>query len=294
MSKSTPILVDADIDNWHKLDYHELCTMFPPMSDAEYDALTANMKAQGYLRSDPIILVDMSSEEHGRVEMILDGRNRHMAAMDANVVPNFMLYTGDDPVGFVTSRNMDRRHLTTGQRASVASKLATYRVGDNQFSGGVTRKEAAAQLETTETAIKRYRAVEAADPALAAAIDSGAMTLNAAYSQVKGQAEVAKEKPKETNVVPLKEGADEPKPPETSSKGNRPDPDEKMGSTNMEFDGNKDKGVFEVWWEPSTGKVMFQLGTAKNAIGLRPDTAEAIFDKLERVLNAIGTQEESD
>ena len=283
------ILTDVTdgLDNWHRLDYHDLCTIFPPMTDHEYDSLVASMKNTGYLRSDPIILVEQVDEKGKNPELvILDGRNRHLAAMDASVAPNFMLYVGEDPVGFVTSRNMDRRHLTTGQKASIASKLAKKRVGDNQFSGEMSRKKAAKQMDTTETAVKRFRIVEKADPALAAAVDSGTMTLNAAYQQVKGEAEVAEQRPEET-TVPEKPGASDPKPPEQSAKGNRPDPNEKMGSTNMDFDGTKEP-VYSVWYDNESGKVVFEFGEHRHE--MRPDTAEALFGDLETVLGAIGEE----
>jgi len=38
-------------------------------------------------------------------------------------------YTGNDPLGFVVSLNLQRRHLDTSQRAMVASRLANMAEG---------------------------------------------------------------------------------------------------------------------------------------------------------------------
>ena len=62
---------------------------------------------------------------------VLDGRNRHRAAAVSGVPCPTCNYAGKDPVGFVISLNLKRRHLSELQRAMVAAKLATLRSGDN-------------------------------------------------------------------------------------------------------------------------------------------------------------------
>jgi hypothetical protein len=62
---------------------------------------------------------------------IIDGRNRYAACQKVGFpIDNFITqYEGSDPIGYVISANLRRRHLNTGQRAMIAAKLATAKVG---------------------------------------------------------------------------------------------------------------------------------------------------------------------
>ena len=72
---------------------------------------------------------------------ILDGRNREKACAIAGVTPRYEEYSGDDPIGFVISMNMKRRHLTVSQRAAIASELATATVGNPTFVPKITKRQ---------------------------------------------------------------------------------------------------------------------------------------------------------
>lgn len=54
---------------------------------------------------------------------ILDGRNRFAACELAGIVPNYEAYEGDDPAGYVLATNINRRHLSKGQKAMIAAKV---------------------------------------------------------------------------------------------------------------------------------------------------------------------------
>jgi hypothetical protein len=88
---------------------------------------------------------------------ILDGRNRYRAAQMAGVPYPTRTYDGDDPIGFVISMNLARRHLSESQRAMVAAKLATFTLGDNQHSEGLPIGRASELLNVGERSVARAR-----------------------------------------------------------------------------------------------------------------------------------------
>jgi hypothetical protein len=107
-----------------RYEFHPLANVLPLIEGAQFDDLVADIKASGL--HDPIVIHN---------DLILDGRNRYRACLAAGVDPVFVPYRGDDPVAFVISVNLRRRHLDESQRAMVAARLATLRLGDNQHSG---------------------------------------------------------------------------------------------------------------------------------------------------------------
>lgn len=181
----TPLFLEDD--EWNELQFHELCTFFPEMVEEDYESLKSSMSTNGFLKSDPIVVVDMN--EHAPVGTppdyrVLDGRNRFLAALDTATKPEFLQYVGDDPLGFVLSRNLGRRHLNTGQKAALAAKLATIEQGGNQFrEGGVTQSDAAAIVGIGEATLRRYRYVERMSPSLAEQVANGTLPLEKARSK---------------------------------------------------------------------------------------------------------------
>jgi hypothetical protein len=65
---------------------------------------------------------------------ILDGRNRYKACELANVEPIYRPYFGDDPLEYVVSLNLHRRHLTTSQKAMVAVEITNLKQGGDRRS----------------------------------------------------------------------------------------------------------------------------------------------------------------
>ena len=98
-----------------ELRFHPFADIFPLMEGTEFDELVADIK-EHELR-EPIVVHE---------DMVLDGRNRHRACLAAGVEPTFAPFLGDDPLAFVISANLRRRHLTESQRAMVAAKLASF------------------------------------------------------------------------------------------------------------------------------------------------------------------------
>jgi len=152
----------VDVAEWETLGLHDLCLAFPQMQDEEYEELVKSMESQGFLASDPIILIG----DEGDNWVILDGQNRRQAAIDAEVEPDFVEYRGKDPATYVMARNMNRRHLTAGQKAAIAAKFATMKQGDNQFRDEpvMTQKEASVAVGVGEASIRRFKKLEKDDP----------------------------------------------------------------------------------------------------------------------------------
>jgi ParB-like chromosome segregation protein Spo0J len=155
------------------LEFHPLADLFPLMEGAEFDDLVADIKANGL--HEPIVVYE---------EKVLDGRNRYRACVEAAVQPRFTAYTGDNPIAFVISLNLKRRHLNESQRAMVAAKLATLAHGQRQtgqLAAVPTQDEAAALLNVGDRSVRR--AVEVRDrgaDALISAVERGEISVSAA------------------------------------------------------------------------------------------------------------------
>jgi ParB-like chromosome segregation protein Spo0J len=206
------------------MKFHELANIFPMLGEEELTDLCADIKKNGL--TEPITLYE------GKV---LDGRNRVTACTKLKVKPKTVEYTGDDPLAFVLSKNLQRRHLTTSQRAMIAEKLATMRQGertDREPSAKlrkVPQAEAAKQLNVSERSIQEARKVRAkAVPEVAEAVEAGKMPVSAAAKLADAPPEeqreaVAKVKRGEKHV-PAKQQprrktvAKEPEPEQTESK----------------------------------------------------------------------------
>lgn len=76
--------------------------------------------------------------------------------------PLLVAYDGDDPLGFVISHNLHRRHLTEPQRAMVASKLAglsAHRPPESVGIPTVTQPEAAKLLNVSRDSVVQARKI---------------------------------------------------------------------------------------------------------------------------------------
>lgn len=117
---------------------HPAAELFPMMTGDEFTSLVESIKTQG-LREAVWLNADGD---------LLDGRNRVAACEKAGVQPTFRIYQGDDPLSFVVALNMDRRHLTAGQRAMLALKLVPMYEAEGlaaKSAGGGDKKSEAAR-----------------------------------------------------------------------------------------------------------------------------------------------------
>lgn len=96
------------------LQFHPAANIFP-LDDETLEELAEDIKQHG--QQVPVELCD------GK---ILDGRRRYMACRMADVEPDMVEVSPDDPVSYVLSLNLHRRHLTTTQRAMVAARAREF------------------------------------------------------------------------------------------------------------------------------------------------------------------------
>lgn len=94
-------------------EVHPAAGVFPMLGGRELAALAEDIAARG-------LLVPGARLSDG---LVLDGRNRAAACELAGVPMRWETYAGDDPVSYVVSVNVRRRHLTDGQRAMLAVEL---------------------------------------------------------------------------------------------------------------------------------------------------------------------------
>ena len=87
---------------------HPLSAAFPAMSDEDFQALKDDIEVNG--QREPVMLFE---------GMVLDGWHRYRACAELGLsVEKFTFSATDDPVAFVLSHNLHRRHLSASQRAA--------------------------------------------------------------------------------------------------------------------------------------------------------------------------------
>jgi len=84
---------EVSINNWENMELHPLCSLFPEMGEKDFDSLLESMKSNGFLSTDPIVVVFDDEEDEW---LVLDGQNRKIAARQTNVTPTFVQFKGED------------------------------------------------------------------------------------------------------------------------------------------------------------------------------------------------------
>jgi ParB-like chromosome segregation protein Spo0J len=92
-------------------EFHEAANIFP-LDEEHIDELAADIRKNG-LRV-PIETLD------GK---IIDGRRRHLACGRVGVKPTYRAVQEDDPIAYVLTLNLHRRHLTPSQAAMVGARV---------------------------------------------------------------------------------------------------------------------------------------------------------------------------
>jgi transposase len=175
-----------------ELSAHPLSELFPRMDAEELDSLGEDIKANGL--KEAIWLFE---------DKILDGNNRYSAGLKIGYrfketdFRQFDPKVQGDPLAFVVSQNLHRRHLTESQRATIAATLVTTKLGFNQYTRtGVTNEQAAKMLGVSVAIVKMAKDVAAkATPQIKEQVQKGELRLAAAKQIIK--------KPKEEQQAEL-------------------------------------------------------------------------------------------
>ena len=114
------------------MKFHPAANIFPLLEGAEFDALVEDIREYGQLESIWI---------HNR--KALDGRNRYRACEKLGLDCDVQEWEGDDPLAFVISLNLKRRHLNESQRAMVAARIANRKDGQRGPGAKTKTKKAA-------------------------------------------------------------------------------------------------------------------------------------------------------
>ncbi|HVC98316.1 MAG TPA: hypothetical protein VND64_31895 [Pirellulales bacterium] len=155
------------------MKFHPFANVFPLMSEGDLKELAADIEAHG--QREPIYTYE---------GQILDGRNRFNACRMAKRQPWFEAWEGDgpgnddgapgpggDPVAFVVSKNLRRRHLDESQRAIVAAKLAVLKQGRKPLRSGVDPAQVVTSKASPKVPIGTFDRPEASDVTISQAAE---------------------------------------------------------------------------------------------------------------------------
>jgi len=198
---------------------HPLSAAFPAMSDDEFAGLVADIEANG--QRDPAVMFE---------GMVLDGWNRARGCDQlAQPLLTVDLPEGTDPVAYVLSRNLHRRHLTASQRAMAVAACAKWLPVGQPMNSAATAllsestepagKSLAALAEdagvSRRTMAQAAKVVKQGAPEVAKAVKDGAMPVEraaeiAALPQGEQAAAAAaprpEPKPRQPKAAPVNDG----------------------------------------------------------------------------------------
>ncbi len=138
------------------VEVHPAADLFPRMSAGEFEELKADIGTNG--QRVPITYWG---------GMLLDGRHRYRACQELGIDPEEEELDEDlvpDPVAWVLSTNLHRRHLSETQREVVAAKVATLGHGGDRKSTDIkgqicpSTDQAAEQLNVKPRSVKNAKA----------------------------------------------------------------------------------------------------------------------------------------
>lgn len=215
------------------LAFHDYANLFPLIEGQEFYDLAEDIRVNGL--QDRVVLIGDGADGH----LILDGRNRYRALcwivstqeplgagwrggrtgfsegdiltiedlldVSSHLFNVFHPQFDGDPLAFVLSKNLNRRHLDESQRAMVAARLGRLGRGGDRTKGSIEPLSAdrrADMLNVARESVKRAQAVQDhAVPEISEAVDRGHLAVSAAAElatqPAERQAEIVKALPRD-------------------------------------------------------------------------------------------------
>jgi hypothetical protein len=172
------------------LTVHPIANIFPSMDDVAFEQFKIDIQTHG-LREPQIWLFE---------GQILDGRHRYRVCQSLGVSYTTKEYDGDDPIGFVISLNLHRRHLDESQRAMVAARIANMRQGErtdlepSSNLNKVSQADAAEMLNVSRHSVVNANKVQnQAEPELVEVVDRGTLPVSQAVKAVEAPPETQRQ-----------------------------------------------------------------------------------------------------
>jgi len=162
------------------MEFHPIANIFPMMTGDDYREFAQDIATEGV--REPITVYE---------GQILDGRNRYAACLELGITPPQRWYEGDNPLAYVISLNLKRRHLSESQRGMIAARLANtppHRPESGSIDPLITQPAAAELMSVSVPTVKRAKhVIKHGTPELIEAVDAGAITVNKAITEIKTQ-----------------------------------------------------------------------------------------------------------
>jgi len=176
------------------IEIHPVAEKFPLLFGREYEELVDDIRDRGQLH--PVVIHD---------NQLLDGRNRVRACNDLGIAPKQTEWSAPDGVTageWIVSTNLQRRHLTSQQRAMLAADPdildvleaeARERQGTRTDLGDIvqtiaqgskSRDNAAKTFQTNHQYVQEAKKIRKRKPELVEPVINGTLTLTEAKKEV--------------------------------------------------------------------------------------------------------------
>ncbi len=190
------------------MKFHDVASIFPMMGEDELENLAEDIKTNG--------LIDAIWTYKGE---IIDGRNRYLACQRVGETPRYQEWDGgsyEQLVAFVVALNLKRRHLTSSQRAMIATDIeerlaeaakermsaggkVTTKQGKEKIpypvqDQGQARDQAAEIAGTNPRYVQDAKKIKEEAPELVHEVESGKISIPGAMRKIKQQKREEKKK----------------------------------------------------------------------------------------------------